>query len=178
MNTQDFSGFPTSSRYKSRTHMKAYLIAFSLLSCFYSACIPKKNESDPANVIDRIYKKINTITEGDTLDLNPPKLSFDKIIILSHENNTTRLKRETSIQDDAKPFDLNQGNWAIIWIKDSSIVDKIEFSSEKLMFNNIVNGDGFKIIERKDLKKILIVNSSNDKFLNSDKKVLDIELLN
>ncbi|WP_164108334.1 MULTISPECIES: hypothetical protein [Sphingobacterium] len=160
--------------------MKAYLIAFSLLSCFYLACIPKKHESNSSNFIDQIYKKINTITEGDTLDLNPPKLSFDKIIILSHENNTTQLKTETSIPDDAKqqPFDLNQGNWAIIWIKDSSIIDKIEFSSEKLMFNNIVNGDGFKIIKRKDLKKILIINNSGDKFLNSDKKVLDTELLN
>lgn len=160
--------------------MKAYLIAFSLLSCFYLGCIQKKLESNSSNVTDQIYKKINTITEGDTLDLNPPNLPFDKIIILSHENNKTRLKREISILDGAKqqPFDLNHGNWAVIWIKDYSIIDKIEFSSEELMFNNLVNGDGFKIIERKDLKKMLIINSPNDKFLNSNKKVLDIKLLN
>ena len=160
--------------------MKAYLIAFSLLSCFCLACTPKKHESNSSNVVDQIYKYINTIAEGDTLDLNHRDLSFDKIIILSHENNTSQLKREISILDGAKqqPFDLNHGNWAITWIKDSSIIDKIEFSSEKLMFNNLVNGDGFKIIERKDLKKMLIINSPNDKFLNSDKKVLDIKLLN
>lgn len=160
--------------------MKAYLIAFSLLSCFCLACTQKKYESNSSNVVDQIYKYINTISEGDTLDLNHRDLSFDKIIILSHENNTSQLKREISILDGAKqqPFDLNHGNWAITWIRDFSIIDKIEFSSEKLMFNNLVNGDGFKIIERKDLKKMLIINNPNDKFLNPDKKVLDIKLLN
>ena len=125
-----------------------------------------------------IDEKIKKLSIGDTLDLNITNLLFYKIIILSHEIDFVNLKQDVQLSDlstwdQAK---LKYNNWGILWVKESSIVDMIEFSPANLMFENLVGKSGYAIINKRDLKKMLII-KTDKKFVNSEADVLDVKLI-
>lgn len=148
----------------------AIIMLSSTISC-------KQKRVSVIGEIKQVSEQINRLNVGDTLDLNLSTISFDKVVILSHEVNWSLLKEEVSITNatDWQTFKSNYGNWAVVWINDYSVVAMVEFPQDRIMFNRIVGGDGFNVIEKSNLKPMLVVNSPNDKFLNSDNNVLEIE---
>lgn len=148
----------------------AIILLSSTISC-------KQKKVSVIEEIKQVSEQINRLNVGDTLDLSLSTISFDKVVFLSHEVNWSLLKEEVSITNatDWQTFKSNYGNWAVVWINDYSVVAMVEFPQDRIMFNRIVGGDGYNVIEKSNLKPMLVVNSPNDKFLNSDNNILEIE---
>lgn len=151
-----------------------YLVAIILLAT--GSC--KQQGDNVLGEIKQISEQINRAEIGDTLDLNLSSISFDKVIILSHEVNWARLKKEVfKTVDNDLALNLKYGNWAFAWMNKYSVVAKVEFSPEKILLDKIVAGDGYKVIKKRDLKRMLVINSLDNNFLNLDKSVREIQLI-
>jgi len=155
-----------------------YLMIITIILSVLVSCNQKSSKNEFSSTsLKKINEQINSIKEGDTLDLNLTDINFDKVILLSHEINKNQLRKEISSKEsDNQIFTLKHGNWGIAWLKDSLVIHHIDFSPEKLMFDNVVGGDGYAIITKNELKKMLIIQNP-EKFVNSDSMVLDVKVL-
>ena len=110
-------------------------ILLSLITIFLINCANNGKDNTIYKCVIELENKIKLSNPGDTLDLNLECIKFDHVVILSHEINEKFLQKEIEILNfnQIRKYNSKDGNWSLMWVKDSIIVAQINFSPTFLM---------------------------------------------
>jgi|SRR5690606_734991 len=158
--------------------IKCAFVLFLLIGCGS----PSSNDLSRTECVKDITERIENVQINDTLNFNLDCIEFDKVIIMSHEINSQFLFNEIKLSKDSqdkiktKTDDYNNHNWAIAWVNDSTLVNKIEFSPTTLMLDNLVGGKGYTAIDRAALSPLLVI-STDQVFVSTQDTILDVKAI-